>query len=88
MIKLYSYCPTLDLHGYDREYARIAINEFLIYNYKCRNSRVIIIHGIGTGILRKITQETLKKSKIVDSYKIDNFNSGETIVELKKSIDK
>lgn len=88
MIKLYNYCPTLDLHGYDREYARIAINEFIEDNYRCKNQRVIIIHGIGTGILRKITQETLKKNRIVDSFKIDNFNSGETVVELKKSIDK
>lgn len=82
MINLYSNLPSLDLHGYDRDYARITINEFIEDNYKMRNEKVIIIHGIGTGILKKTTQETLKKNKLVKSYKIDNFNTGTTIVEI------
>ncbi len=88
MITLYSNLPSLDLHGIDRDYARILINEFLEDNYKMKNERVIIIHGNGTGIIKKVTQETLRKNKIVDSFKIDNFNSGTTIVELRKNIDK
>jgi len=88
MIKLYSNLPTLDLHGLDRDYAAILINEFIEDNYRCKNDKIIIIHGNGSGILKKKTQEILKKNKIVDSYKIDNFNSGQTIVELRKYIDK
>ena len=84
MIQLYSELPSLDLHGIDRDYARILINEFIIDNYNMKKTKVIIIHGNGTGIIKKITQETLRKNRIVDNYKIDNFNSGMTIVTLQK----
>lgn len=84
---LYNNLPTIDLHGYDRDYARIQINDFIEDNYRQKIEKVIIVHGIGTGILRKTTQETLKKNKLVKAYKLDNFNSGTTIVEIKKKID-
>ena len=84
MITLYNNLPTLDLHGTDRDYARILINEFIKDNYKIKNDMVIIVHGIGTGIIRKITQNTLKRNNKVESYKIDNFNAGQTIVYIKK----
>ncbi len=80
---LYSNLPTLDLHGYDRDYARILILEFLEDQHRMKNKRIIIIHGIGTGILRKMTQNTLKKHPYVLEYKIDNFNDGMTVVTLK-----
>ena len=85
MITLYSNLPTIDLHGIDREYARILINEFIEDNYKTKNTKFIIVHGNGTGILKKTTQETLKKNKLVEEYKIDNFNSGMTIVKIIKN---
>lgn len=88
MITLYKNCPTIDLHGYDRDYAKICINEFILDNYKQKKENIIIIHGIGSGILRKTTQETLRKNKYVDFYKIDNFNNGITIVKLRKNLDK
>jgi len=84
MITLYNNLPTLDLHGTDRDYARILINDFIEDNYKIKNDMVIIVHGIGTGIIRKITQNTLKRNNKVESYKIDNFNAGQTIVYIKK----
>lgn len=84
MIQLYSNLPTLDLHGVDREYARILINDFIFDNYRAKNDKIIIVHGNGSGIIKKATQETLKKNKYVLQYKIDNFNVGETIVRLKK----
>ncbi len=80
---LYSNLPTLDLHGYDRDYARILILEFLEDQHKMKNKKIIIVHGIGTGILRKMTQNTLKKHPYVLEYKIDNFNDGMTVVTLK-----
>ena len=86
MIMLYSNIPTLDLHGFDRDYARIQINDFIIDNYKMKNKKVIIIHGNGSGILKKTTQETLRRNKYVDNYKIDNFNDGQTIVNLVKRV--
>ena len=86
MMTLYSNLPSLDLHGLDRDYDRILINDFILDNYKLKNRKVIIVHGIGTGIIRKTTMETLKNNKYVETYKLDNFNSGTTIVELKNNL--
>ena len=55
---LYNNCPTIDLHGLDRKYAEILINEFIEDNYKLQNKIVTIVHGNGLGILKKTTQET------------------------------
>ena len=87
-MKLYSNLPQLDLHGYDRDFARIEINDFIRDNYLQKKQKVVIIHGIGTGILRKTTHEALRKNKFVEQYKLDNFNIGTTLVEIKKKIDK
>lgn len=84
---LYSRVPQLDLHGLDRDYSRILINEFVADNYMLKHELVVIVHGIGTGILKKTVQDTLRKNKLVKGYKIDPFNVGQTIVEIKKRID-
>lgn len=83
MMKLYNYLPSLDLHGYDTTYAKILIEEFLQDQKIMRNKECLIIHGIGTGALRKITAQTLKNHHLVEEYKLDNFNLGCTIVKLK-----
>lgn len=84
MMILYNHLPTLDLHGIDRDYARILINDFINDHYLIGDQSVIIVHGNGTGIIKKTTQEVLKRNKIVEDFKIDNFNSGMTIVYLRK----
>lgn len=84
MIQLYRNVPTLDLHGMDRDYARILINDFINDNYNSKNTEVVIIHGNGTGIIKKTTSETLRKNKLVKEYKINNFNTGETLVAIHK----
>ena len=84
MLTLYNNLPSIDLHGLDRDYARILINEFINDNYKMKNYKVIIVHGNGTGIIKKTTQDTLRVNKLVEEYKIDNFNTGMTVVTLKK----
>ena len=86
MIPLYSQLPSIDLHGYDRDYARILINEFIDDQYKLKQENIIIVHGNGSGILKKMTQEALKRNKYVKEYKIDNFNSGMTIVTLRRRL--
>ena len=80
---LYSNLPSLDLHGFDRDYARIKINEFVYDNYRMKKKKIVIIHGNGTGVLKKTCQQTLKNNRYVEKYKINNFNSGETLVDLK-----
>ena len=61
MIPLYSQLPSIDLHGYDRDYARILINEFIYDQYKLKQESIIIVHGNGSGILKRMTQDVLKK---------------------------
>lgn len=76
--------PHLDLHGYDREYAKMLTNDFIEENTILKNQVVVIIHGHGSGIVKSSVHETLKENKSVDSFKINIFNDGETIVYLKK----
>jgi DNA mismatch repair protein MutS2 len=78
-----NHLPSLDLHGYDRETARVAINDFIRDNIKMKNDKIIIVHGKGTGVLRKTTHETLSKNKSVEEFQIDFFNEGSTIVRVK-----
>lgn len=75
--------PKIDLHGLDRETARVEINDFIKDNIKLKNEIVVIIHGIGTGVLRKTTQETLRKNKNVIEFKTFYNNNGSTIVKIK-----
>ena len=77
-------CPTLDLHGYDRETARVAINDFIKDNIVMKNEIVVIIHGIGSGIIRNTVKNTLEKNKSVLEFKTFYNNRGATIVKLKK----
>ncbi len=74
--------PSLDLHGFDRETARVAINDFINDNIKLKNKFIVIIHGIGSGILKDTTHLTLKKNKSVLEFKICIFNIGCTIVNI------
>lgn len=82
MLRLYNNLPTLDLHGETRDIAKILVKDFINDNYKLKNKHIIIIHGIGTGVVKKSIYEVLKINKYVKKYKQDNFNPGVTIVEL------
>lgn len=75
--------PSLDLHGYDRQTAKVLINDFINENIKLKNEFIVIIHGIGTGILKKETSNVLSLNKNVIDYKIYYFNEGSTIVQIK-----
>ena len=74
--------PKLDLHGYDRETARVAINDFINDSYKMKNEFVVIIHGIGSGVIRNTTNNTLKKNKKVIDFKMFYNNNGCTVVQV------
>lgn len=75
--------PTIDLHGFDRDYATIKINEFIKDNKKMGNSIVVIVHGIGSGVLKKQTDLVLRKNNDVIEYKLFYRNVGATIVKIK-----
>ena len=75
--------PSLDLHGYSSDMIEVLIKDFLLENYKMHKPKVVIIHGKGSGTLRVRTHEILKKENLVNSFYLDSFNTGCTIVELK-----
>lgn len=75
--------PKIDLHGFDKESARVITNDFINEAIYLGYKEIIIIHGIGTGIVKKSVHETLSRNKHVESYKLDNFNNGCTRVILK-----
>lgn len=80
-----SHLPSLDLHGMDREITRILVKEFVRDHYKMGHEKIMIIHGIGTGVLKKTVREVLEREKLVKSFYLDFFNIGTTIVTLKKN---
>lgn len=75
--------PKIDLHGCDRDSARMITNDFVSENVILGNEMIVIIHGIGTGVVRKEVHDALANNKNVLEYKMGNFNSGITIVKLK-----
>lgn len=79
----FSNTKVLDLHGETKEIAGILINEFIEDAVKLEEKEVIIVHGIGSGILKKEVQKILKKHSRVESFYIDFFNIGQTIVKIK-----
>ena len=76
--------PTIDLHGLDRDTARVKVNEFIKDNISMKKDIICIIHGIGSGILKNEVHKTLKNNKYVIEYKLFFNNIGSTIVKLKK----
>lgn len=74
--------PTLDLHGYDSDSARVAINDFIRDNITMKNEFLVIVHGIGSGIIRQVTIDTLNKNKKVLDFKSYMYNNGCTIVQI------
>lgn len=75
--------PRKDIHGETSLTCIAVINSFIKDNVKLKEKNIIIIHGKGSGTLKKATHEYLKKNKFVEKYYIDGMNDGQTIVELK-----
>lgn len=81
---IFSNTPSLDLHGLDREITKILVKEFIADNYKMGKFKVVIVHGKGTGVLKKTVHEVLKKEPLVEKFYLDFFNDGATIVNIKE----
>ena len=75
--------PSVDLHGLDRDTARVKVLEFINDNIKMKKDIICIVHGIGSGIVKNEIHSTLKKNKKVLDYKLFYNNVGCTIVKLK-----
>ena len=77
-----SNTPRLDLHGEIVAMVEVLVNEFINDNKLLKNNVVTIIHGKSTNILTEEVHKVLKKNKDVIRYYKNNWNLGETIVEI------
>ncbi len=75
--------PSIDVHGENRGTIYSIINDFINDNIKLKNSIIIIIHGKGSGILKKEIHYILKNDRRVFKYYLHYWNQGVTVVELK-----
>lgn len=75
--------PKIDVHGETTDTVVFVVNDFINDNLKMKNEYILIIHGKGTGVLRKKVHEILKNNKMVNKYELDVMNLGQTIVKLK-----
>ena len=78
-----SSSPVLNVHGETTDTVVFFLNDFIKDNVKLGNTYVGIIHGRSSNILRNRVHELLRKNKDVDSYRLDIWNPGLTIVKLK-----
>lgn len=75
--------PNIDLHGFDRDMARVKVNDFIDESIYMGYTKVIIIHGIGDGIVKNSVHDTLSRRKDIIGYHVVPENIGCTIVTLK-----
>lgn len=77
--------PEINLLGRNTDEAIAELEKYMDDAYISKLPQVTIIHGKGTGALRKAVHEYLKKQKNVKSFRLGEFGEGEagvTIVEL------
>ena len=75
----------LDLRGMSADEAIATLSIFLDNAMLANLSQVRIIHGKGTGVLRKAVHEELKRNRAVKKYRLGVYGEGEdgvTIAEL------
>ena len=84
-LKTEGQSPELDLRGMDALEASAVLDIFLDNAYMANLQQVRIIHGKGTGVLRKTVHEELRKHKRVKRFRLGVYGEGEdgvTIAEL------
>ncbi len=75
--------PVLDVHGETTASVNFIVNDFINDNYKLQQPKVLIIHGKGSGKLKKAVAQTLKANQKILKYGLYNLNEGCTIAYLK-----
>ena len=76
----------LDIRGMETLEAESVVENYIDAAVMAKLGTVTIIHGKGTGALRKAVQAYLRRDKTVKSFRLGNYGEGEsgvTIVEFK-----
>ena len=77
--------PEVDLRGMMAEEAVDMVERYIDNAFMAKLPSVRIIHGKGTGVLRKAVQDSLKRNRHVKSFRLGTFGEGEhgvTVAEL------
>lgn len=77
--------PTLDLHGFNKAQALLALEKFLDRSLLLGHSRLKIIHGRGKGILRSAIRDYLEEHPLVRGVTLQSpidCMASVTIVEI------
>ena len=77
----------LDIRGFMTDEADLQVERFLDNAVLGKLNIVTIIHGKGTGALRKAVHQQLKRHPSVKSFRLGRYGEGEdgvTVVELKQ----
>ena len=86
-VKLGNVGLELDIRGQNIEEARVRIDKYIDDAVIAGLHEVSIIHGKGTGVLRKGVNEFLKSHPHVKSFRLGKYGEGETgvtVVQLKE----
>ena len=78
--------PEVDLRGMMSDEALLALERYLDSAHTAKLPSVRIIHGKGTGALRKAVQDYLRRDSGVKSFRLGRYGEGEdgvTVAELK-----
>ena len=76
----------LDIRGLETLEAESVVENYIDAAVMAKLGTVTIIHGKGTGALRKAVHEMLKRNRAVKSFRLGRYGEGEagvTVVELK-----
>ncbi len=85
-LNLKSVDSSVDLRGMDSDEAVYTVDKYLDDAYMSGLQEVSIIHGKGTGVLRQVISDMLKRHTHVKKYRLGEYGeggTGVTIVEIK-----
>ena len=86
ILRTASAARELDIRGMETLEAESVVESYIDSAVMAHLETVTIIHGKGTGALRKAVHAMLRRNKAVKSFRLGNFGEGEagvTVVELK-----
>jgi len=76
----------LDLHGFTKDEALARLEKFISDAIYKNIDRIYILHGVGTGTIKRVVHEYLRGSPYVASFReatLEEGGKGTTVVELK-----